>query len=167
MKKHVSGNPRTQGQRLHVQLAPLNIPNLFKVIPRRRTADISWCLALELMLKNWPLGVGTPAIPFTISAENCWGSDMLSVGGWMPRQSAVRSQVLFDIQAQVLSNKAAEALQGMCWSVPGRTAKSCLPARHENHWFFFLVGFVKPCNSLFGYVCTVCMCDGMCEADTQ
>ena len=25
----------------------------------------------------------------------------------------------------------------MCWSVPGRTAKSCLPARHANHWFFF------------------------------
>lgn len=60
-------------------------------------------------------------------------------------------------------------LAGMCWSVPGRTAKSCLPARDPKMFSFVLfvkqqegkvatpTAMVYGVGVVFGYV--------MCEAD--
>ena len=69
----------------------------------------------------------------------------------MPRQSAARASdpgaetSVQDGQqlaaAKRLRLNRLRVLAGMCWSVPGRTAKSCLPARDPKMFSFVL--FVK------------------------
>ena len=65
----------------------------------------------------------------------------------MPRQSAARASdpgAASHVQdgqqlaaAKRLRLNRLRVLAGMCWSVPGRTAKSCLPARDPKMFSFF------------------------------
>ena len=98
----------------------------------------------------------------------------------MPRQSAARASdpgAASHVQdgqqlaaAKRLRLNRLRVLAGMCWSVPGRTAKSCLPARDPKMFSFFRfvceatggevatpTAMVYGVGVVFGYV--------MCEAD--